>query len=80
MKLLDERTIQCKDKQFTLKLFATNNCFTVIAFLGDEQVSPSYSVDLDTHIDYFMQHKARLTENIFALAKSDIEQGMYYKS
>lgn len=32
----------------------------------------------DTHTDYFMQHKASFADSLFELAKSDIEQGVYF--
>lgn len=78
MQQLQERKFDHKGKSFKLKLFGSDHGFTVIAFLGEQQVSPSYSVDFITHTDYFMQHQASLTENLFGVAQSDIEQGMYF--
>jgi len=52
----------------------------VIAFHEGRQVSPSYSATFETHIDYFMQHQQGITENLFSIARSDIEVGMYFRS
>ena len=78
MKHLEERAFQHNGNNFSLRLFGTDRSFVVVAFLGEEQVSPSYSVDFVTHADFFMQHKQSLIEDLFALAQSDIEKGMYF--
>lgn len=80
MQQLQERTFEHKGESFKLKLFGTDHGFTVVAFLKEQQASPSYSVDFVTHTDYFIQHQASLTENLFGLAQSDIEKGMYFRA
>jgi hypothetical protein len=79
MQELQEREFTHDGQTFALKLFGTGTGFSVIAFLADMQVSPSYSVDFATHTDYFMQHKESLTETLFGTAQSDIETGMYFR-
>jgi hypothetical protein len=78
MTQLEERSFVHNGKTFLLRLFGTGSGFSVVAFLSGQQVSPSYGVSFETHADYFMQHKARLTDHLFEIAKSDIEQEMYY--
>ncbi|MGI0133727.1 MAG: hypothetical protein ACREBW_02055 [Candidatus Micrarchaeaceae archaeon] len=80
MTLLEDRQFQHSGKTFSLKLFGTDTGFSVVAFLNDQQVSPSYTISFETHTDYFMQHKASLTESLFGLAQSDLEHGMYFRA
>lgn len=80
MQQLEERSFEHKGKTFTLKLFGTGSGFSVVVFLSEQQVSPSYSVTFEAHTDYFMQHKARLTDHLFGIAQSDIEQEMYFRA
>lgn len=75
---IDERTFTLGDRTFSLKLTATDTKYAVAAYLGDQPVSPSYEVSVQTNVDFFIQHKAHLTENLFQLAKSDLEQGLYF--
>ena len=77
---LQERMFQHKGRTFVLKLHKTVNGFSVVVLLNGSQVSPSYSVDFVTHADYFMQHKEKLTEHLFALAQSDVAQELYFHS
>jgi hypothetical protein len=79
MQELEKREFTHDRKTFVLRLFGTRTGFSVVAFLADKQVSPSYSVDFATHTDYFMQHKESLTETLFGTARSDIETGMYFR-
>lgn len=79
MEPLETRNFVFEGREFKLRLFGTNSSYTVIAFLGQQQISPSYSVDFITHIDYFIQHKSSLIEHLFDVAESDIEQGMYFR-
>ncbi|MBN6103545.1 hypothetical protein JR064_15355 [Xanthomonas sp. CFBP 8703] len=80
MQEIELRTFRHRDQDFTLKLSQTENGYSVVAFLGECQISPAYSVDFITHMDYFMQHKQRLTENLFGIAQADIERGIYFRS
>jgi hypothetical protein len=75
---IDTRTFEHKGRTFTARLYRTENGFSVIALLDDQQVSPAYRIDFETHADYFMQHKEKLTEHLFELAESDIQQGLYF--
>jgi len=79
MQPLEERTFEHKGKSFALRLFQTGPNFSVVAFWDGQQVSPSYSVSCETHTDYFMQHKARLADRLFEIARSDIEHEMYFR-
>ena len=67
-------------KEFEIRTAIIGDKYCVKVFLNDEVVSPTYSVDLETHADYFMQHKESLVNNLKSIAKSDIEQGMYFKA
>jgi len=78
MHKIEERSFPHKGKNFVLKLFQTESGFQVVAFLDGKQVSPSYGVNFVTYVDYFMEHKDRLTNQLFSTAQSDIEQEMYY--
>ena len=78
MQQIEERPFQHNGNSFLLRLVRTENGFVVVAFLGGQQVSPSYGVDFITHTEYFMQHQKRLTEQLFRLAQSDLEQGIYF--
>lgn len=80
MQEIERRTFNHNDKEFLLRLFQTRHGYSVVAFLGERQISPSYSVDFITHTDYFMLHKQRLTDNLFGIAQSDIEHGMYFRA
>lgn len=53
--------------------------FNVHVTLNGNQVSPIYSVSIQTHQDYFLLHKDDLVDHLVSIAKSDIEQGMYFK-
>lgn len=78
MNEINRRIFKHKDLEFSVRLYQTPTGFSVIAFLKDQQVSPSYSVSFEAHADFFMQHKERLTEHLFSLAESDIEVEMYF--
>ena len=80
MQQIEERSFEHKDKIFSLRLFGVDAGFFVVAFLDEQQVSPSYGVNFETHIDHFMQHKERLTDQLFDIARSDIEQEMYFRA
>ena len=77
MTTVDERPFILGDRRFTLKLTASDTQYTVVAYLDDQPVSPTYTVSVQTNVDYFIQHKAHLTESLFQLAQSDLEQGLY---
>ena len=78
MEEIESRVINHNGREFVLKLFRADSGFSVVAFLGTHQASPSYSVNLETYMDYFMQHRERLTDNLFSIAQSDIEHGLYF--
>lgn len=44
-----------KGKKFKITTTAEGSKFIVVVTLNAEQVSPKYSVELTTHLDYFMQ-------------------------
>jgi len=67
-------------KEFELRVTQIDEKYCVRIFLVDTLVSPTYSVDFETHADYFEQHQENLIDNLKSIAKSDIEQGMYFKA
>ena len=69
-----------KGKKFKITTTSEGSKFVVVVTLNGEQVSPRYSVELTTHLDYFMQHKSSLIGHLINIAKSDIQNGMYYKA
>lgn len=77
MDKLEERNFTHNGKSFVLRLFKANAGFVVIAYLGDEQVSPSYGVTFEVNGDYFGQYQQRLTDHLFDIAQSDIENNVY---
>ncbi len=66
--------------EFEIRTAIINNRHTVRVFLNGNVVSPTYSVDFETHSDYFAQHQESLIDSLISTAKSDIEQGMYFKA
>jgi hypothetical protein len=80
MQHLETRNFTHGGHEFELRLFAREHSYLVLAFIGSRQVSPTYSINIDTNLDYFMQYKESFTERLFAIAKSDIEHGMYFKA
>ena len=77
MQELEQRSFAHEGRHFIAKLFSNGNRFEVVVFLNGQQVSPRYGVDLETDVDYFMQHREHLTGHLFEIAKSDIEHGLY---
>lgn len=67
-------------KEFEIRTAIIGDHHCVKVFLNGENVSPTYSVDFETHADYFAQHQKRLVDNLKSIAKSDIEQGIYFVS
>ncbi len=67
-------------QEFEVRVAEINGKFCVKVFLGSNQVSPEYSVDFETHQDYFSQYQESLVGQLIDIAKSDIEKGMYYKA
>jgi|GEM_PF-2883926 len=67
-------------KEFEIRTAQIGNKWCVKVFLNSVQVSPEYSVDLETHAGYFAQYHENLIEKLKLIAKSDIEQGMYFKA
>lgn len=67
-------------KEFEIRTAIIGDRHCVKVFLNGEVVSPTYSVDFETHADYFSQHQESLIENLKSIAKSDIKQGMYFKA
>lgn len=79
MDLPNAEKYEYNGKTFDINTSAEGNRFNVSVTLNGRQVSPVYSVDLETHVDYFMQHKESLIEHLKSIAKSDIEAEMYFK-
>ena len=67
-----------KGKKFQITTTVEGSKFIVVVTLNGAQVSPKYSVELTTHLDYFMQQKSSLIGHLIDIAKSDIQNGMYY--
>ena len=65
--------------EFEIRTAMIHGRHCVKVFLDNEVVSPTYSVDFETHADYFAQRQESLIDNLKAIAKSDIENGMYFK-
>ncbi len=78
MNEIERRSFSHKDLEFSLRLYQTSEGFSVVAFLRDQKIGPSYSVSFETHADFSVQHKERLTEQLFSLAESDIAVEMYF--
>jgi hypothetical protein len=79
MELIEKRSYKSPrygDKEFTLRLYATEGAYQLAGFLEDEQVTPRYGVDLSTATDYFRQFGDSLMENLFEYAQADIDHGL----
>lgn len=77
---LEIREISHEGKIFKIQLHGEANSYTVIATHNGQQVSPDYTVSLNTHIDYFFQHKESLIEKLFEIAIDDIKRGVYFRA
>ncbi len=69
----------CNGNAFEIRTTIIDDKYCVKVFLNNEVVSPNYSVDFETHGDYFSQHQESLVNSLIGIAKSDIEQGIYFK-
>lgn len=78
MQQLEERSFEHGGEAFSIRLYGTGSGFTVPVFLSEQQVSPLYNISFEAHTDYFMRHKVRLTDHLFEIVQSDIEQEMYF--
>ena len=67
-------------QEFEVKIECFNEKYNVKVFLQGEQVSPEYSVNIETHQDFFSQHQQSLIDKLVNIAQSDIERGLYYKA
>ncbi len=65
--------------EFEIRTAMIDGRHCVKVFLDNEGVSHTYSVDFETHTDYFAQYQESLIDNLKKIAKSDIENGMYFK-
>lgn len=79
MDLPSTEKFEFNGKTFDINTKSDGSRFSVTVTLDGEQVSPLYSVDLETHVDFFMQHKESLVDHLKSIAKSDIEAEMYFK-
>jgi len=79
MDLPSTEKFEFNGKTFDTNTMSNGNRFSVSVTLDGEQTSPAYSVDLETHVDFFMQHKESLVDHLKPIAKSDIEAEMYFK-
>ncbi|MCI0564161.1 MAG: hypothetical protein MN733_37275 [Nitrososphaera sp.] len=79
MNLPATEEFEFQGKKFKITTTMEGSKFNVSVTLNEFQVSPTYSVDIITHQDYFMQHKMSLIGKLVEIAKSDIKNGMYYK-
>ncbi len=65
--------------EFEIRTEIINDRHCVKVFLDGDVVSPTYFVDFVTHADYFAQHQESIIYKLISLAKTDIEQGWYFK-
>lgn len=72
-------TLTFNGNNFELRTSVENNRYCVRAFLNDQLVSPTYSIDFETHTDYFTQCQESAVNALKDIAKSDIEQKLYIK-
>ena len=79
MDLPSTEIFEFNGKIFSINTISDGSKFSVTVMLSGEQVSPVYSVDFETHTDFFMQHKESLVDRLKSIAKSDIEAEMYIK-
>lgn len=79
MQLPSTEIYEHEGKQFQITITASEDKFDVVVNLGGVQVSPKYVVDITTHQDYFVQFEKNLIGHLVEIAKSDLDNGMYYK-
>jgi len=79
MDLPNTEKFEFNGKTFDITTSSIRNRFNVTVTLNGKQVSPVYSVDLESHVDFFMLHKESLIEHLKSIARSDIEAEMYFK-
>ena len=78
--MIQNEKFEFDGQEFEIRVAEINGKFCVKVFSGSNQVSPEYSVDFETHQDFFSQYQESLVGHLFEIAKSDIENGMYYKA
>lgn len=78
MNLPYQEDFQHDGQLFTVHAFGEGEKFGVFVTLGAECISPTYSVEITTHTDYFLKHKQSLIDHLIEIAKSDIKEEMYY--
>lgn len=78
--MADIQKFEHNGQEFKVRIDLSDKTYRVKVFCHDEQVSPEYSVNIETHQDYFAQHKESLINQLVNLAKIDIEKDMYYKA
>ena len=78
--MMENETFSHGGNEFEIRVAKINEKYCVKVFFNNDQVSPEYSVDFETHQDYFSQHQESLAAQLVEIAKSDIENGMYYKA
>jgi len=79
MERLEGRRKVHEGNEFVLKLFRETDRLLVRAFLDSKLVSPEYSIHIVTAQSYFWEHQRKLSDNLFDLAASDIDVGMYHR-
>jgi hypothetical protein len=79
MELFEERRHVHAGNEFVLKLFRETDRLLVRAFLDSKLVSPEYRIHIVKARSYFWEHQRRLSDNLFDLAASDIDVGMYHR-
>ena len=80
MELPQRESFEHERNAFEIVTTVGENRFKVFVTLDGTQVSPIYSVDINTNIDYFIPYKRSLIDHLVSMAKSDIKKGMYYKA
>ena len=65
--------------EFEIQTAIADRRYYVKVLLNGEVVSPTYSVDFETHADYFSQYQESRIDKLKEIAKSDIKQGIYFK-
>ena len=78
--MIENDKFEFNGQEFEVRVAEINGKFCVKVFSGSNQVSPEYSVDFETHKDFFVQYQESLVGQLIGIAKSDIEKGMYYKA
>ena len=74
MELIESEQYEYAGKEFTIKLFSTDQGFHAVGFLDGTQVTCAWSVSHDTNLDMLMQNKMYAKDILSSGVRSEISR------